>query len=85
MAIKPALTLQKDGLAINVNFLTDDSVYVSYHRDGAVDLPHNCTGLSVYDYADFERMADDAFDDGATVFYSVGDQDLPLPDSLICR
>ena len=83
--ITNALTIQKDGVAVNVNFITDDNVYVSRHQSGAVCLPHNCIGLEVYDYADFKLRMAKAMDSGAVVFHAVGLDDLPLPDALVCR
>jgi hypothetical protein len=78
-----ALTFQKGGVAVNVNFIIDDSVYVSRHQSGAVRLPHNCVGLGVYDYADFQQMAEKALADGATAFTCVGNEDLPIPECFI--
>ena len=83
MKIEKALTIQKNGVAVNVNRVTDDSVYVSRHRAGADCLPHNCVGLEAYDYADFEAMMDKAINDGATVFTCVGEQDLPIPEEFL--
>mgnify|MGYP003493837745 FL=1 len=83
MNIEKALTLQKEGVAVNVNFIIDATVYVSRHKSGATRLPHNCVGLEAYDYADFEVMMDKAISDGATVFTCVGDQDLPIPEEFL--
>jgi hypothetical protein len=78
------LTFQQAGVAINVNFVLDDSVYVSRHEKITDNpLPHNCTGLTVYDFSNFERLAEIAIADGASVFSAIGDQDLPLPTDFI--
>lgn len=84
--IKPAVTFQKDGIAVNINFITDDSVYVSKHSADCTHILHNLQSLNIYHYADFEQLAQKAIANGATVFTSVSfhnHHDLPLPEELI--
>ena len=85
MEIDKALTIQKNGIAVNVNFVSDDLVYVSKHSLAAADMPHNCLQLASYDYADFSDAIDREVENGAVVFSCVGDEDLPLPDDLVSR
>lgn len=80
--LQAGLTIQRDGVAVNVNFLDDQQVFVSRHGYGA-KLPHNCLSLDRYPREHFQNLIQTAIQQGATVFHAVGSEDLPLPQELI--
>lgn len=82
--LRAGLTIQRDSIAVNINFLDGTDVFVSRHGYGA-DLPHNCLDLKRYPQDQFKKMLMEAIQKGAAVFHAVGSEDLPLPQELIAE
>lgn len=80
--LRAGLTIQRGGVAVNINFTDSEQVFVSRHGFN-VTLPHNCLSLERYPQAQFQQMMQSAIENGATLFHAVGSEDLPLPLELI--